>query len=92
MVKLSDVIGLIVIIESWLKPVHEIMFITGIPQTCIYSLSSGARGIHFGKSLHPYPCFVCASSEGSGESAHMHSLLAYAISTVGSMNWSKNIY
>ena len=31
-------------------------------------------GLNSGLSLHLHPCFVCASSEGSGESAYMHRL------------------
>ena len=33
-------------------------------------MSSKARGLNFGPSLHLHPYFVDASSEGSGESAH----------------------
>ena len=48
-------------------------------------LPSKARGIIFCMSLHLHPCFVSASSEGSGKSVHMHlpelSLLDNAIST-----------
>ena len=35
---------------------------------------SGDRGLKFGLSLHLYPYFLYASSEGSGESAHMRRL------------------
>ena len=47
-------------------------------------VSSRARGLLFGLSLHLYPYFAYASSEDSGESAHIRtpesSLLADAIS------------
>ena len=33
-------------------------------------VSSGARGLNFGLSLHLHPYFVYASSKGSGKSAH----------------------
>ena len=33
-----------------------------------------ARGLKFGLSLHLHPYFVYASTEGSGESVHMHRL------------------
>ena len=35
--------------------------------------SSGTRDLHFGLSLHLHPLFVHASSEGSCQSAHLHS-------------------
>ena len=37
-------------------------------------LSSEARGLNFGLSLHLNPNFLYASSEGSGESEHMYRL------------------
>ena len=37
-------------------------------------VSSRARGQIYGLSLHLYPYFVYASSEGSGESTHMLNL------------------
>ena len=49
-------------------------------------LSSEARYLHFGMNFHLRFQFVCASSEGSGESAHSAgspetSLIAYTIGT-----------
>ena len=37
-------------------------------------VSGKARDLNFGLSLHLHPYFVCASSEGSGESAHVRRL------------------
>ena len=37
----------------------------------LLDVSSKARGISFGLSLHLYPCFVYASHQDSGESVHM---------------------
>ena len=35
-------------------------------------MSSWARGLHLGRSLDLHPYLMYASSDGSGESAHMH--------------------
>ena len=37
-------------------------------------VSRGTRGLNFGQCLHLHSYFVYASSECSGESAHMHRL------------------
>ena len=37
-------------------------------------ISSGAKGLYFGVTLHLHPYFVKASSEGSGVSGRMHRL------------------
>ena len=38
-------------------------------------MSSEARILHFSPGLHLHLYFVYASSEGSGESAHLHRLV-----------------
>ena len=43
---------------------------------------SGVRGIMLGLSLHLYPYFCCASSEGSGESAHAQARLSLSCSAI----------
>ena len=35
-------------------------------------VSSGARGLNFGLSIHPHPYFVYASNEGSGKPAQVN--------------------
>ena len=37
-------------------------------------LPSGARFLQFGLNIHLCPCFVCTSSEGSGETVKMMEL------------------
>ena len=37
-------------------------------------VSSGARSLSYALNLHLYPYFMYVSSEGSGESAHLHRL------------------
>ena len=42
--------------------------------------SSGATRLIFGQTLHLLPYFMCANSEGSGETARMRSLTrAFAV-------------
>ena len=38
-------------------------------------LSSGAKGMHFGLSLHERPSILCVSSIGSGETVWMYRLV-----------------
>ena len=44
------------------------------PLNAHVDVTSGARGINPGLSLQLYLYFAYASSEGSGESVHMHRL------------------
>ena len=57
---------------------HEISVLIAYAQTppinARADVSSETRGLNFGLSLHLQPCFVYASREGSGESAHMRRL------------------
>ena len=53
-------------------------FISGILGLSLYMhvhLSSGARDIHYGMSLHLCPYIVYGSSEGSRKTAHLHILI-----------------
>ena len=65
-------------IEEHTGPVHGISVLIAYAQMLLinahYVVSSNARGLNFGPRLHLHPYFVYASSEGSGESAHMHRL------------------
>ena len=38
-------------------------------------LSSGVRGVNLGQNLYLYHCFMCANTEGSGETAHFYRLV-----------------
>ena len=38
-------------------------------------LSSGTRGLNLDLGLHPHPYFICKSSKGSGETAHLCRLI-----------------
>ena len=53
-------------------PVHEILALIACVQTLLINahadISSNVRGLDFGLSLHLHPCFMYASSKGSGES------------------------
>ena len=59
-------------------PVHEILeliiYAQKLPFNIHADVSSRARGINCGLSLHLYPCFVNASSGGLGESAYLRRL------------------
>ena len=51
-----------------------------------------ARCLNFGLNLYLYPFYVCASSKGSGEAAHMHrqtehGLIKYSVRIKGRMSW-----
>ena len=51
-------------------PVHEILVpIWNVQKPPYADISSGARGLNFGLSLHLHPYFVFVSCEGSGEPA-----------------------
>ena len=79
----------ILLSQSWSTTVPNFMLVSGIAQsgqilalsllaiTTHTDVTSRTRGLNFGPSLHLHPCFVYASSEGSGKS----SLLDNAIST-----------
>ena len=57
---------------------HEIVVLIAhaqkLPLNAQVDVSSGARGLKFGTSLYIHTYFVYASSEGSGESAHVRRL------------------
>ena len=59
-------------------PAHEIWVLIAYAQMSLINvranLSSGAKGPIFGMSLHLQPYFAYVSSEGSGESVHVHRL------------------
>ena len=55
--------------KTLLWPAHK-MSLNMLPQ-----LSIGARGLHFGLSIHLFPCFGCAISKGSGETANLCRLI-----------------
>ena len=59
-------------------------------------VTSIARGLKFGPSLHLQPCFVEASNKGSNESAHIdspeHSLLPDVIRVRNLVRWSIRSY
>ena len=53
-------------------PVTQVLLYGQKPHMNTYvDVPSRARGLNFAPSLHLYPCFVYASSEGSGRSAHL---------------------
>ena len=56
------------------EPAHEILAHTAFAQTPPFNaradVTSKARGLKFGLSLHLLQCFVYASSEGFGETTH----------------------
>ena len=58
--------------------VHEILVLVAFPQKRLINVlayvSSGARGLNFGLSLHLHPYFVCASSKCSGKYVHLRRL------------------
>ena len=55
-------------------PAHEILVLAAYaekpPSNTHAYISSGAKGLNFGLSLHLHPYFVYASSKSSSESAH----------------------
>ena len=57
---------------------HEILVLIAhaqeLPLDAQFDVSSGARVLKFGTSLYIHTYFVYASSEGSGESVHVHRL------------------
>ena len=59
-------------------PTHETLIVVvhaHTPALDIHvDLAIGARGENFDLSLHLHSYFVCASSEGSSEHAHLHRL------------------
>ena len=60
------------------EPAHEILAHIAYAQTPPFNtradVTRKARGLKFGLRLHLLLCFVYASSEGSGETAHKHRL------------------
>ena len=61
-----------------IEPVHEIMALFVLRKThssnAHAQLSSGARCLMFGQTLRLLPYFMCANSDGSGETAWMRRL------------------
>ena len=61
--------------QTTVEPAREIWVLIAYAQMSLIKvradLSSGARCLIFGMSLHLQPYLTYASSEGSGESAHM---------------------
>ena len=55
-------------------PAREILVLIAYKQNAHADVSSGARDLKFGTCFHLHPYFVRASSEGSGETEHLHSL------------------
>ena len=61
------------------RPEHDILVLIAHAQKPRLNdhadISSGARGLNFGLSLHPYPYLVYASSECSNKHARMRMLV-----------------
>ena len=59
------------------EPRHEIMALFALRKLILQTrirASSGARCLIFGRTLRLLPYFMCANSEGSGETARMRRL------------------
>ena len=72
--------------KSSFEPAHEIMVLFALYKHIHAQPSSGARCLIFGRTLRLLPYFMCANSEGSGETRGCTgwpepSLVAYVIST-----------
>ena len=66
-------------VSSWFEPCHEIMVLFVHPKFILQTLahaqpSSGTRCLIFGRTIRLLPYFVCANSEGSGETARVRRL------------------
>ena len=60
-------INIFSLVQSCIQPSEYFVIYT--------DLSSGARCLMFGRTLRLLPFFMCTNSEGSGETALMHSRL-----------------
>ena len=59
----------------WVQSVCKSYQQTALGGTLHADLSSKARGLKFCQSIHPHLNLVCANSKGSGETAHLGSLV-----------------